>query len=413
MMSNAKLFSVGGFDFRLQHLLIIGILAIAVSTSAILRAMPASHGYALMEFDPWYNYRATEYIVENGFEAYFEWNDDKSWYPYGRDVSATSQVGLHVFGAILYNTFGGNSTLYDFTVMFPLIIGSLTAVIVFALVRVIGGTTAGLLASLMFAVSLPIIARGLIGWYKSEPLGLFLGFLSMYLLLSGIKKNKGMISIIKLIFGGLFLGLSLTAWGGNQFFLLILGLFFVALPFFRKDIKFLLWAIPTYCLSLLLSIVSFERPGIDFLISTCTDASCAIDNEPAVKLAFGGILIVAPVILMVIIIITQKFSSISTRIRNSIIVLGIFSASIIGVILSGFMGLPSFRYLNAVNPFMGSTDALTTSVAEHTSTSITSLYTGLSVFIIFGLIGAWLLFCLLYTSPSPRDATLSRMPSSA
>ena len=25
----------------------------------------------------------------------------------------------------------------------------------------------------------------------------------------------------------------------------------------------------------------------------------------------------------------------------------------------------------------------------------------------------WLLICLLYTSPSPRDATLSRMPSSA
>ena len=88
MMSNAKLFSVGDFDFRLQHLLIIGILAIAVSTSAMLRAMPASHGYALMEFDPWFNYRATEYIVENGFEAYFEWNDEKSWYPYGRDVSA-------------------------------------------------------------------------------------------------------------------------------------------------------------------------------------------------------------------------------------------------------------------------------------------------------------------------------------
>ena len=27
--------------------------------------------------------------------------------------------------------------------------------------------------------------------------------------------------------------------------------------------------------------------------------------------------------------------------------------------------------------------------------------------------GAGLCFCLLYTSPSPRDATLSRMPSSA
>ena len=41
---------------------------------------------------------------------------------------------------------------------------------------------------------------------------------------------------------------------------------------------------------------------------------------------------------------------------------------------------------------MSSTDALTTSVAEHTATNITELYSHLSVFIIFGLIGAWLLF---------------------
>ena len=52
MVSNTKLFSVGNFDFRLQHLLIIGILAIAVSTSALLRAQPASYGFALNEFDP-------------------------------------------------------------------------------------------------------------------------------------------------------------------------------------------------------------------------------------------------------------------------------------------------------------------------------------------------------------------------
>ena len=28
-------------------------------------------------------------------------------------------------------------------------------------------------------------------------------------------------------------------------------------------------------------------------------------------------------------------------------------------------------------------------------------------------IGTWAFFCLLYTSPSPRDGLLSRMPSSA
>ena len=57
MVSNAKLFSVGDFDFRLQPLLIIGILAIAVSTSALLRAQPAEHGFALHEFDPYFKSR--------------------------------------------------------------------------------------------------------------------------------------------------------------------------------------------------------------------------------------------------------------------------------------------------------------------------------------------------------------------
>jgi len=373
MVSNTKLFSVGDFDFRLQHLLVIGILAIAVSTSAMLRAMPASHGYALMEFDPWFNYRATEYLVENGFEAYFEWHDEKSWYPHGRDVSATSQVGLHVITATLYNIFGGNSSLYDFTVLFPLVIGSLTSIVVFAFVRVIGGTTAGLIASLMFAISIPIIIRGMIGWYKSEPLGLFFGFLAVYLLLSAIKNNKGKITLIKLIFGGLFLTLGLTSWGGIQFLTLPLSAFFISLPFFKKDNQFLFWAIPIFSASLLFTILLFERPGIDFV------------------LGYGGLLILGSTVFLVVTLIIQRFCSPAIRIRNSIIVLGIFVASGIAVLSSGF-GTPSFRYLNAVNPFLSSTDALTTSVAEHTSTNMSQLYAGLSVFIIFGLIGAWLLF---------------------
>ena len=33
--------------------------------------------------------------------------------------------------------------------------------------------------------------------------------------------------------------------------------------------------------------------------------------------------------------------------------------------------------------------------------------------VLAGMAAVGLMFCLLYTSPSPRDATLSRMPSSA
>ena len=209
MVSNQKLFSVGTFDFRLQHLLVIGVLALSVSISMSIRSAPLQYGSELFEFDPFYNFRATEYLVNNGSEAYFEWFDEKSWHPFGRNVSESSQVVLHFATAILYQIFGGNSTLYDFTILFPLVIGSLTSILVFAFVRVIGGTTAGLFAALIFSLSLPILLRGQAGWFKSEPLGLFFAFAAMYLFMSAIKFDKRKISAIKLIGAGLFLSLGL------------------------------------------------------------------------------------------------------------------------------------------------------------------------------------------------------------
>ena len=175
MISNLKLYSIGKFEFRLHHLLIIGILAISFSISFLIRSQPAAFGFELNEFDPFFNYRATQFIVDNGLGAYYEWDDDMSWHPIGRNVSATSQVMLHITAAVTYQIFGSSSSLYDFTIIFPIVFGSLTTIIIFALVRVIGGTTAGLFSSLFFAISLPIIVRGNLGWFKSEPLGPFYG----------------------------------------------------------------------------------------------------------------------------------------------------------------------------------------------------------------------------------------------
>ena len=226
MVSNQKLFSVGNFDFRLQHLLVIGILVLSVSISMMIRSTPTSYGLELFEFDPFFNYRATEYILENGIDAYFNWNDEKSWYPFSRNVSETSQVTLHLTAASLYPIFNFGSSLYEFTILFPLVLGSLTAIVVFAFVRVLGGTTAGLYAALIFSISVPIFTRGLAGWFKSEPLGLFFAILAMYLFVSGLKFNKGKISLIKLIAAGFFLSLGLSAWGGILFFLIPIVLFY-------------------------------------------------------------------------------------------------------------------------------------------------------------------------------------------
>ena len=257
----------------------------------------------LNEFDPFFNFRATEFIVENGLSEYFDWHDSLSWYPEGRNVSATSQVMLHITAAGTYQIFGGDSSLYDFTILFPAVFSSLTVIVIFALVRVIGGTTAGLFAALLYSVSMPIIIRGMIGWFKSEPLGLFYGLLGVYLFLSGIKTENKKIVVSKIIGAGIILGFGLASWGGIQFFVIPIGAFILALPFIRKDHGFLLWSIPIFIISFLSTVLLFERPGPNFVFG------------------LGGFSLIGPTIFLVICIIIQKFSKQETKTRNGLIFL--------------------------------------------------------------------------------------------
>ena len=373
MVSNQKLFSVGNFDFRLQHLLVIGVLALTVSIGMLIRSGPTAYGFELFEFDPFFNYRATEYILENGTDAYFNWIDEKSWHPFGRNVSETSQVTLHLTAASLYTIFNFGSSLYDFTILFPMVVGSLTAIAVFAFVRVLGGTTAGLFAALIFSISLPIFTRGLIGWFKSEPLGLFFAFIAMYLFVSGLKFNKGKISLIKLVTAGFFLSLGLSAWGGILLFVMPIVLFYFSLPFIKNKDNFIIWAAPVFSISVILFSLLFERTST-FIIG------------------YAGLAILLPTVFIILSVIVMKFSNERTKIRNCIILLISFIASGVGIFNSGMIGLPSFRYLNAVNPFLTDQDSLTDSVAEHTTTSLSLSFTFLSVLIIFAVIGIWFLF---------------------
>jgi len=334
---------------------------------------PADYGFELNEFDPFFNFRATKFIVDNGYVEYFAWHDDKSWYPDGRNVSATSQVMLHITTAALYQSFGMGQSLYDFTILFPVIIGSLTTIVIFALVRVLGGTTAGLLASLFFAVSMPVIIRGTVGWFKSEPLGLFYGFLGVYLFLSGIKSDNGKVSFFKLIAGGVFVSLGISSWGGTQFFVILLVLFFLGIPFLRKDKKFITWALPVFVSALLLTIAIFERPGAGFV------------------LGYGGLGLIGSTVFVLLFFQIQKIK-VKNNIRYGFLLLGGFVLIGISSIVTNAVSLPSFRYLNAVNPFLSSDNTIVQSVAEHSSVTMEQLFPSLSVLMIFSGIGVWLLF---------------------
>ena len=334
---------------------------------------PAEYGFELNEFDPFFNYRATQFMVENGLPAYLEWHDDLSWHPYGRDVSATSQVMLHTTTAMLYQVFGLGSSLYDFAILFPVVIGSLTTVVIFALVRTIGGTAAGLFASLFFAISPIIIMRGSIGWFKSEPLGLFFGLLAVYLLLSALKSDKGKVSLAKIVVSGILLAFGLASWGGVQFFILPIGLFFLALPFLRKDNKFIIWASIIFAIVFLSVTVLFERTGVAFISS------------------LNGFFLVGCTAFLVAFAIIKRIIS-EAQLRNGLALLGGTLIAGIAIASSGVINLPTFRYLNAANPYLITTDMLTDSVSEHATTTVDISFFFFSIFMVFAGIGAWLLF---------------------
>ena len=377
MISNITLLSLGKFDLKLYHLLIVGVLSLSFAISFLVRSQAADYGFELNEFDPFFNYRATQYIVDNGIDAYFQWNDNLSWYPGGRDISQTSQVVLHMTTAVTYWIFGGGMQLYDFTILFPVILGSLSAIVIFALVRVIGGTSAGLFSALFFSVSLPLILRGTIGWFKSEPLGLFFGILATYFLLSGINSKNKKIAIVKLIAAGITLPLSISAWGGSQFFIIPVGIFFLTLPFVRSDHKFIIWAIPLFTATVFLVSLNFERLSSNVIFG------------------LAGIALIIPTIFMMICIFIQSKSNENKKTRNGLLFLAFIlilgTCVLIINVDAKFISIPSYRYLNAINPFLTTSIPLIDSVAEHASTTIQESFLFHSILMIFAGLGIWLI----------------------
>jgi len=352
---------------------VIVVLIIAFSTAFIIRSYPIKYGFALNEFDPYFDYRATKYIIDNGFEAYLKWHDYQSWYPEGRFVPTTSQVALHLIAATMYKIFGFGSSLLDFVIMFPVIIGSLTTIVIFALVRNLSGTTAGMFASLLFAFMPAIIQRGNLGWFKSEPLGLFLALLSVYLFLSSIKSKNIKRTILFAAGSGLILGLANSSWGGIQYFSIPLGIFFFVLPFLRKDSIFL-YGIITFTLITLITAGAFPRPGISFVVGL-----------PGIALLVGMVFAIVGTLI-------RAKSSPAKANRNLIAALAIFILLAVSMFFIGAYQPSSFRYLVAVNPFLSSHNPLVESVAEHSTPTVIDYFTDYSILLIFAGFGVWFSF---------------------
>ncbi|MEM3383363.1 MAG: STT3 domain-containing protein [Nitrososphaerales archaeon] len=371
-------------------LMIMLVLIISFSSALMIRLAPAKFGFYLNEFDPYYDYYAANFIVNNAEKHglgvilsddpnvnYFLWHDYRTWYPEGRDVAATSQAGLHLAGAALYlffkYFFGIDISLYDFLVLFPVFFGALTVFAIFLLTRKIFNTGAGLLSSLIVAFSLPLIQRGNLGWFKSEPLALFLTVLSFYFFFSIFSSNVKRVGILwRAILAGLLLGYANASWGGVQYFNGVMGLVFLISPFLDVDLKRVIYSGSIFVASNLLLSSAFPRPGPSIILSS-------------------GIILFAGLAFAMLGHYIKSVTGPKDHKKNLIISLVAFA--LLGLFIMSIDLLPgvSGRYLTAIFPFQRTTDPLVESVAEHQTTSGVYFFTSFWTLIFLGVFGAFIM----------------------
>jgi len=339
-------------SFSSSRLLLWIAFGAILSAALIVRIIPAKYGFYLNEFDPYFDYYGSKFLVDS-FLDYFTWIDTKTWYPEGRPVARTSQVGLHFAGAFFYlistKIFQVSTTLYDVLVIFPVIFGTATLIPIYLITKRIAGNGGALFASLLFAYSPHIINRGNIGWFKSEPFALFLALTGSYIFLTLYDRNiNGRSFIIRALLAGALLGYANTSWGGALFFSIVFTTVLIFTPFIASiDQRKAIYGNTIFVVFYLLTTAMFPRPGPSIL------------TNPAGLGLLGalGFTFLAYTI--------NNLSSIQNNLSTIKRVL--FSGIIVGIVVISFNVISgvSGRYQTALYPYLRSGNPLVESVAEH------------------------------------------------
>ena len=341
-----------------SKIITISILFLILVLALVIRLEPAKYG-ELDEYDPFWNYKATKYLVENGWDSYMEWYDEKSWYgnmctdpdnpdpicTKGRNVSETSQVGLHLTTALLYDHWWSQAIfindeakdLYNFIIIVPAIFGALAVLPMYLLVQQLSKSKpAGLVGAFFFSITFSILMRNSAGWFKSEPLGLLLGLtfaaLVTYLILNNDTKIS--IKITGSMIAGLVMTLSLASWIGSAILIFPVLIFGLLIPIVIKKTNHIGIVIGVMGFGSLIPMLIFERAVTLFL--------------PLALVMMGvGFYIWA----------SQRLN----RKIKIVILVSVVILSIGGLTVSDV----SERYKSSMLPFMNTDDKLVQSVSEH------------------------------------------------
>lgn len=189
------------------------------------------------EFDPYFNYRVTQFLTKEGF--YNTWNffDAFTWYPLGRVVGGTMYPGLIFTAGAFWNLLQFLHIpihVQEVCVFMGPLFSAFCAIATYLFMKEVRGPGAGLASAALISVIPSYISRSVAGSYDLESVAIFALVFVFYLYVKTL--NTGSLAwAVGLFFGYLYM---VASWGGYSFIVNLLPIHCLACIIFgRASVK--------------------------------------------------------------------------------------------------------------------------------------------------------------------------------
>ena len=288
MKTQSTQLKVLGIDVELIRSLLKVIILISIAGAAISSRLFSVIRFEsiIHEFDPWFNFRATKYLVTHSFYEFLNWFDDRTWYPLGRVTGGTLYPGLMVTSGAIWHILREWLSLpvdiRNICVMLAPVFSGLTAIATYFLTKEMKDSNAGLLAAIFMGIAPGYISRSVAGSYDNEAIAITLLMATFYFWIKSMKLG----SIFFATLTALFYFYMVSAWGGYVFITNLIPLHvFVLLLMGRYNPKLYTAYTTWYALG---TLASMQIPFVGFLPIRSNDHMAALGVFGLLQLvAFG------------------------------------------------------------------------------------------------------------------------------
>lgn len=192
-------------------LLLIGVLAFSIRLFSVIKYESVIH-----EFDPYFNYRVTQFLTKNGIYDFWNWFDDRTWYPLGRVIGGTVYPGLTLTAGTIWwllNSLNIPLSVETVCVFTAPIFSAFASWATYLLTKEVKGAGAGLTAAALLAMVPSYISRSVAGSYDNEAVAIFALIITFYLYIKTL--NTG--SLFYATLNAIAYFYMVCSWGGYTF----------------------------------------------------------------------------------------------------------------------------------------------------------------------------------------------------